>query len=270
MVIKDITDSYINNILEKSNLKRYEDILPELFDDYFTYWAQREYWHRELDKSKVVERKQLVIGQLPFIEKKLAEHGFDTENLQIIIMVGQGTTNGHAFKYQDEFAVFIPIEGYETTRQVDIFVTHEILHALHYSAQPDFYFKSREEKDSVLRQLITEGLATFLTKEILDISEGDALWADYLSHDEQTEWMNSCKNEKQDIFKEVKELIQSNTTKSNLFYANDSDDIRENRAGYFIGLELIKKIAGENGLSKQDLLSIESKQFSRMVMNTLS
>jgi uncharacterized protein YjaZ len=270
MVIKDITDSYIEHILKEDNLEEYEKEFPELFQYYFTFWAQRDYWHKELNKKQVSERKNLILSQLPIIEKKLIEHGFDTKSIRVILMVGQGTTNGHAFKYQNEFAIFLPIEEYETIEQVDIFVTHEILHALHYSAQPDFYFKTQEEKDSVFRQLATEGLATYLAKEVLGISNGKALWADYLSDDELSKWIKSCENEKQNLFKETRALIKEKSTKPDLFYANDANDIRKYRAGYFIGLEIAKEIARKNNFSVHDLLQIEKGRFEKMAKDILS
>ncbi len=55
MVIKDITGSYIKNIIKENDLKKYEKEFPELFEHYFTFWASKEYWHKELDKEQVVE-----------------------------------------------------------------------------------------------------------------------------------------------------------------------------------------------------------------------
>lgn len=270
MIIKDITNSYIKHILKEDNLEKYKKSFPELFEHYFSFWAQKDYWHKELDKEQVAERKKLVLDRLPSIEKKLTEHGFDAKNLQVILMVGQGTTNGHALKHKNEFIVFLPVEGYETTEQVDIFVTHEILHALHYSTQPDFYFKTQEEKDSVFRQLITEGLATYLTKEILDVSDEKALWADYLSNDELSKWIKLCESEKQNLFEEAQELIKERSTKPDLFYANKPDDIRKYRAGYFIGLEIIKKIVKKNNLSMHNLLSIDKTKFESELFDVLT
>lgn len=264
MIIKDITNSYIKYILEANDLEKYEKVFPELFDHYFTFWGSRKYWHKELNEEQVIERGNLVLGRLPIIEKKLIECGFDTKRLQIVLMVGQGTTNGHAFKHGSNFVVFLPIEGYKTIEQVDVFVIHEILHALHYSAQSDFYFKKQKEKDSVLRQLITEGLATYLTKEVLNISDEKALWADHLSNDELLKWTRTCKEEKQALFEEARKLIEEKSTKSDLFYANDTNDIRKYRAGYFIGLELIKEIAKKDNLHMHDFLQIRKKQFEQM------
>ncbi len=269
MIIKDITDPYIKYVLVEDNLEKYEKAFPELFEHYFTFWAQKNYWHKELNKEQVAERKKLVADRLPIIERTLAEHGFSTKNLQVVLMVGQGTTNGHAFKHKKKFVAFLPIEGYETTEQVDIFVTHEILHALHYSAQPDFYFTTQEEKDSVFRQLVTEGLAIYITKEALGISDGKALWADYLSSDEQSKWMKSCESEKQNLFGETQKLIEEKSTKPDLFYANDPDDIRKYRAGYFIGLEIVREIARKNNFTTHNLLHTRKGSFEEMVKDIL-
>ncbi len=184
-------------------------------------------------------------------------------------MVGQGTTNGHAFNYKNEFIVFLPIEGYKTFEQLNVFVTHEILHALHYSAQPEFYFNTQKEKDSVFRQLVTEGLATYLTKEVLGISDRKALWADYISETEISKWSELCKSEKQNLFKEVHKLINEKSTNPSLFYSSDVNNIRKYRAGYFIGLDIIKEIA-EKGVSKNDFFNITRTQFEQLLKEVLS
>lgn len=270
MIITDITSAYLKHILGGDDLAQYEQVLPELFDHYFTYWASRDYWHKELDEQQVGDRKNLILGRLPTIELNLEKHGFDTSNLEIVLMVGQGTTNGHAFKKGDFFAVFLPVEGYETEVEVDVFVTHEIIHALHYTAQPDFYFSRRDEKENTLRELMTEGLATYLTKEIMEISDEEALWADFLSGDDLSRWMETCHSEKEALFREVFELIEKGASQPNLFYASDPNDIRQYRAGYFIGLEVIKAIVAQYSYSPQDIFTITRENFETMTSKIAS
>lgn len=270
MIVTDITDEYVKKILHEDDLKAYEKTFPDLFDQYFTYWASRRNWHQELGEAAIKERKELVLSRLPIIGSNLSRAGFDTEHIRTVLMVGQGTTNGHAFRHQDEFSVFLPLEGYSTTEQVDIFVTHEIVHALHYAAQPDFFYETPEEKDSVARQILTEGIATYLTKTVMNVSDGAALWADYLSEDKLENWMKSCISEKQRLFEEVREIIKNNKTAVGLFATEDVKDIRTYRAGYFVGLELVKGISMKHGFSAPDLLRIDRKRLEQMVIDFLS
>lgn len=269
MIVKDLTDSYTQYVLNEQSPEKYWDVFPELFEYYFTFWAPRHYWHSELDSEQVVEKRRLIIDRLPHIEKCFSNYGFDTKNLQIVLIVGQGTTNGHAFKHKNEFVTFLPIETYETPKQVDVFTSHEMLHAMHYTLQPDFYFNTQREKGSILRQLITEGLATYLTKDVLNISEGEAFWADYLSVEDCSKWIRSCNDMKRALFLDAKKYIEENLTSPDLFYANDPDDVRKYRAGYFIGFELVKEIMRENDLSQKDLMTIARKDFESMAKSFL-
>ncbi|MBI2251988.1 MAG: hypothetical protein HYU63_04475 [Armatimonadetes bacterium] len=265
MTVIDLTDFYIKHILEENNLEAYENSLPELFQHYFKFWASREIWHKELDRGEVIKRKNLVLSRLPCIEEKLKQCDFDAGTFQIILWVGQGTTNGHAFKYKNNFAIFLPLEGYTTEKQADIFITHEIMHAFHYRASPKFYFRTEEEQTLFLPQLITEGLATYLTKKIWKINDGEALWADYISDDARKKWLEKCKNENAELLKEVKNLMAAKNCQTDLFSGVDPSNIRKSRAGYFIGLKLVEAAAARRNISNLDLLKLKQAEFENII-----
>jgi uncharacterized protein YjaZ len=253
MKIIDLTSSYVENILQEDDLKKYMESYPELFNHYFKYWANIDYWHKELEKNEVNERLNKIKEKLTYIENKFEEKGFNLENIEVILFVGQGTTNGHAFQKDSSFSVFIPIEAYKSEKQMEIFITHEIIHALHYQKCPELYFNNIEEKENTERQLITEGVATFLTKEFLKISDEEVLWADYLTEEELNVWLNECKKEKDLVLNE----IENNDDKiKEIFLANDPGDIRKYRVGYYIGLEMVKELVSEKGLSIKEVLNI--------------
>ncbi len=136
--------------------------------------------------------------------------------------------------------------------------------------QPDFYFNTKKEKDSILRQIVTEGLATYLATKILGVSDGDALWADYISDKELEKWMKLCFKEEKKLFFEFFKLIQNNESNSALFYANNPNNIREYRVGYFVGLEVIKKILNNNYASLKDLMFYDQSKFKQLILDILS
>ncbi len=70
MIIDDVTDSYVEHVLVDNNLNEYEKEFPELFQHYFTFWAQKNYWHKELNKEQVLEQKNLIVSRLPILENK--------------------------------------------------------------------------------------------------------------------------------------------------------------------------------------------------------
>lgn len=269
MIIQDLTNKYIEFILRNDDLPSYKKQFPELFRHYFDFWAPEKFWHKELDEKEVSRRVKMVRNRLPVIEEKLNKNKFDTNTLEVVLMVGQGTTNGHAFNYNGEFLVFLPIEGYHTENQVDIFVSHEIFHALHYTRIPDFYFRTLSEKDSIARQLITEGIATYLTKNIWKISDSEALWSDYISKKDAERWLMLCNSQTDQLFQEMSSLLRNENTKTELFMTNDSQDIRKNRGGYFIGLKLIEKIKSKYNFSDIDLLQKPRKEFEGLVLAAL-
>ncbi len=195
--------------------------------------------------------------------------GFDLSNIDCVLFVSQGTSNGHAFKDGKKFVVWIPIEGYETKLQTLVFITHEIVHGLHYSYSPDFYFKNVSEKLSVARQVITEGLATYLSMKILSVNEGVALWADYISKDKIKIWLQKCRQKEQELYNFVLKNFPSRSPKIELFYANDSKDIYQNRAGYFVGLQAIGQICKDRKINAMDLLKIHRKKFEKIVIEQL-
>ena len=244
--------------------------MPDLLNHYFKYWALEEYFHKSLKTKEEVENKtSMVKSRLGFIEQKLNDFGFDTTDVEIILFVGQNCTNGHAFEEKGGFIVWLPVEAYENIEDVDIFVTHEIIHALHYSKNSDFYFKTKDEKINVGRQIITEGIATYLTSKVLNISDEKALWADFLNQAELKNWFDECLSKKFELYYFVLRKFNSVDEDIQIFWANDPNDIYKYRSGYFIGLELIKEFVQEENISDRQLIEIHRGLFEEKIKQIL-
>jgi len=269
MNIIDLTDSYIKHILRNNDLSAYERSYPALFGHYFKYWARRKFFSKTLTKTEVKRRLDLIKPRLKIIEKNICSLGFDTSHLDILLFVGQNTSNGHAFKDRKRFIAWIPIETYETLLRVDVFITHEIVHALHYTQSPDFYFHTFSEKRSTSRQLITEGLATYLTMDIMNVNDGIALWADYLSKRELKIWLQKCQQKERELNKFVLKNFSLSNPKTTLFEVDDPNNIYEDRAGYFLGLSIINQIVKVKKLNAKELLSMPRKKIEEMVLEQL-
>ena len=263
--IEDITDQYIDKVFYHNNLAGYKEAYPSLFEHYFTFWGDRNAFTKTLTSQEVREKVFLIKHFLPAIEKKLGEYGFEIEHLKIVLLVGQSSTNGHAFLDNDKFVVWIPIELYTTELQVKMFLTHEIIHAIHYKYNRDYYFYSSEEKQNSLRQLITEGVATYITKILMNVSEADALWAGFLTKEGVEDWMNECERNKNEICKK----ILSREHLRGLFEANKSNDIFNFRAGYYLGLKIITSVVCNKNLSLVELIMLPKKELDNIVKNEL-
>lgn len=268
MKIIDLTSNYIHHVCEQNDFDSYEKTCPELFEHYYKFWSQRKHTNI-FDKSDIQSSHKMILSLIPKIENKFLSHNIDIHNLTLIIFVGMGNTNGHAFKYQNQFVVWIPVETYKNKIDSEVFITHEIAHALHYTNSNTFYFFNQNEQKQIGRQLITEGLATYFSKIILNITDEKALWGNYLETSRLETWMISC--EKQ--FEAIKTIVKNNFYSANnqlgLFYANDEKDILNFRAGYFAGLKLVEQIVEINRLTPIDLLQMSKNRFEKFILSLL-
>jgi len=269
MHITDLTESYITHVLGNGDFSRYEGSYPALFEHYYKYWAKRKNAVILADEKAVEEKSGLVKKRLDFIENNFNNSGFNIADLKIILFVGQNTSNGHAFKDGDNHVVWLPVETYQTLKQCDIFITHEIIHFLHYSHSPDFYFHSIKNLRLFSRRLITEGIATFLTQRILKITKKEALWADFLTKLEVDAWFEKCQIAEPELYEFALEYFNNSNPEIELFYANNIADIFRFRAGYFVGFKLIAQIVINQKLSMEELLKIPKTKLENMMLKQL-
>jgi len=187
-----------------------------------------------------------------------------------MLFVGVDTSNGHAYRQGDRFRVWLPIESYRTEKLIDVFITHEMLHALHYEASPTFYFADTREKDNLGRQLMTEGIATCLTQRLLGTDDLTALWADFLPRDRGQEWLRECEARSPELVGLLRRNFDLSSDAISMFHAADPLDIRRYRAGYYVGLRLIEELMTEKRLTAGQLLQLERSALSRDIKTRMS
>jgi len=269
MKISDLSCEYIEHILSSSNLQEYETSYPTLFDHYFRYWADRKKPLIKLTEGEINTRTRLINNELKSVAAKFKAFGLNIDDLNIVLFVGQGSSNGHAFLDADRFVVWLPIETYDSQLLARVFITHEIIHAFHYAGSPEFYFDNAEEMRSVSRRLITEGLATYLTLKILNVDALTALWADYLPDDKADRWFNECRIRGKEIFANLLENFSTCDPDFGLFYASDPNDILKFRAGYYAGLRLIEQIADQCKIEPTGFLTLSRDKFEQLIFDRL-
>lgn len=244
MQIIDITKQSI----EKSNEEYFHEN-KNLFEHYFKYWADKKTFKIKQTEKEIYGNKSLIVAELKRIENSFELAGLPLSNSKIILFVGQGTTNGHSFKDNDEFITWIPIELYSTKSSIDVFIPHEIIHTLHYTKNPDFYFNDIYEKNDSIRLLITEGIATYITKVIFKLSDKDALWADFMNESTFKEWEDEC-------LKNIDLMSQTiNSNKENIFETNENILSYKNRGGYYLGLKIITNLCEQENITLDELLN---------------
>ena len=119
------------------------------------------------------------------------------------------------------------------------------------------------------RELITEGLANYLTAEILDIDDLTALWADYLPDDQAKAWLEECERRESELFQYIFDNYDSSGSDIRLFQAADPDDILKFRSGYYAGMKIVERIGRDMGIKSIDLLDIPRNEFEKSAYRLL-
>lgn len=269
MKIIDLTKIYCDFSTKKIDLAGYKSAYPALFSHYFKYWADKNYGPQFLTPIEVKSQTNIVKKALRLIEKQINKYfNISLKDLEIILFVGVNCTNGHAFLDRDgKFKVWVPVESYTSYYRAKIFLTHEINHALHYKFSPKYYFKNKREMINIGNCLATEGLATFFTKKILDLSDAETMFADYISRQNANKLLNdfSIKD------KELRKYVLFNYKKSDplitIFYAGDPSDIYKYKAGYYIGMKIYEQMYGKK--NPIDLLMLSKTEFNKTAVEFL-
>jgi hypothetical protein len=267
MPIIDLTDSYRVGFIQNHDRLAYENSFPELFEHYYRFWTSDKYNLAIISDSEIDVRKKWILEHIERLGRTLNGRGVEYGLINYVFFIGVGTTNGHAFKRDDRLHVWLPLETYTSENLVRVFVTHEIVHALHYHNSPSFYFESHEEKNRLSRLLITEGLATYMTRELLGISDIEAMWADFLDKTTAKEWWEACRREEPRLFQIICDNYSRSDTRPELFQANDKRDIYKFRAGYYAGLQLFDRFCKSRRLLFPELLDIQRDKLENEILS---
>ncbi len=269
MQVIDLTNKYRSDFIENRDRAAYESSFPELFDHYYRFWTKKEYDLAGIGDDAINTRKSWIEKHLEYLTRILKERDLEYQKIKIVNFVGVGATNGHAFRLEDEFFVWLPLETYTSEELVKIFVTHELAHALHYRGCPSFYFDTADDKIRLARLLVTEGLATFLTRELLGVSDMEALWADYLDDTAARTWWQACLSREPQLLAQIADNYFKSDPGQELFHANDSNDVLKFRAGYYAGLKLVGQYAKIHGLTITELLGLKRDQFEQGILSQM-
>ncbi|OGL66918.1 hypothetical protein A2856_00220 [Candidatus Uhrbacteria bacterium RIFCSPHIGHO2_01_FULL_63_20] len=193
--------------------------------------------------------------------------GLPADEVRTMIIRGNGSANGHACLIDGKPVAWFAAEGYPTQERADAFVPHEIIHAIHYPLCHDYAFDTKEKKNELGRQLVTEGIATVLTAQAMDIPLEQALWADVQTIEATKRWMETISS---DLPKRASSIRERwNEDAGEWFLANDPSDPFRYRAGYAIGAMTIDRVMRGQKLSPNALLSLPRTTLDELVRNAL-
>lgn len=270
MRVIDLCGEWRHHLLDGGDRRAYESTYPSVFEHYYHYWSRRRPECHWPTVDEVNTRLSLVHDRLAIIESRFALRGLDLEHLDIVLFVGQGTTNGHALYDGEAFKVWIPIETYTTELLCDVFLAHEIVHALHYTNAPSWYFSDLDERHRVGRLLITEGIATHLSRELMGLTEAESLWADALVGDELQCWMDKCSEQYAELCGRLSQQFDVSIVDSEFFCVYDLGDVYRSRAGYYVGSRLVRELVEHEYPDIVQLLRAERVELEPIIRDKLN
>jgi len=269
MRVVDLIPGYLKYIIDEDNYVRYQNMYPQLFEHYYRFWTQRKIHQSVLKKNEILKKRDLIISAMKKTIPVLIKFDSKAKEIPIALFIGEGFFNGHAFLDDDEFVVWIPVERYNTVEEARVFVTHDIIHAIHYSKNMEFYFDTLDKKNKVSRLLFTEGIATYFSREILKLTDGHALWADFLKKRQLDGWLKQCEDNFYDLKKYIYERFYSTDPNIKLFKSDNPNDILTYRSGYFIGLKFVDYLVNSYSLTSEQLLLLSNPDMEKLAIDWL-
>lgn len=176
----------------------------------------------------------------------------------IIFMLGDSTVDSHGIIINNKSYIVIDmssyIRGYDNYNPIS-FLVHELLHAIHYSLTPEMYFRNhKSESESVLKRMITEGIATYLTSHYTEETDEDVYWLGYLDHEGINQWKSRCDQMREEASIRIKNLLDKGIWKEDYQYefysVIDPDNLWRGRLAYFYGSEIARLYCKDNGAEK--------------------
>ena len=217
-----------------------------------------------LDTSHVLEEK---------VQEKIEKITKDIE-LEVlpgmITFIGDESFDGHGIILNGKPYVFFDLTAVTRRKDkynLDMYVTHELIHSIHYGSQVSFYpGKYKNIKDKYLKRLIAEGLATFLANYYNNYNIEDSYWLGFLDSDKVREWIINCENNKNKIGDKLKVQINRNEFDENLYlqlFALPGSDYANGRCGYYYGSQIVEEAFQDKTV--KELLGMKFYKFEKYI-----
>ena len=256
------------------------DILEKyaFFDEYFNLFDlnDRKEFEKNMNRTVKKIKNNNFKRSLKILENKVEEKeaiilrktniDFDVD---LIIFIGDGSVDGHGVLINNKPYVFFDLYAFiETSYTLEAFLIHEIIHPIHYYFNEDFYpkyFETTEEK--YLKKLVVEGIATYFTPFLSDVSFETSYWLGTVNQKEVKDWVKNCKKLKGNIGQKIFETIEKGEFNLDLYLklycVSDSYDLKNSRIGYYYGTEIIKNLSKQKTF--KELLETDYKEFKKEI-----
>lgn len=211
--------------------------------------------------------------------KKAIEKGYETlskhikliDDITYVIMIGDGSIDGHGVVIEDKPYVIIDIlalSGGRDFYDLDVFVIHESVHAIHYSKSPDMSFNNYNgTEDMYFKRLASEGIATFISGKLHDSHLGEEFWLGFLDKNRTSEWITYCTRNIGNVSSSLKKSIQSDELDIDLYYnlfsITDPSNIGNSRLAYYYGYEIC--MIASQAMGFETLMTLNEDKWSNMI-----
>lgn len=266
--ILNLIPNYLSAVTSK-DWESYRNCYPALFDHYRRFVSDANFRDVKLTADELEWRSDEISSAILRAVDRLRRADIETSDLAAVIFVGQSLDNGHAFEDAGHFVAWFAAECYADAMTMNVFTMHELVHAIHYKENRVWYYHTHGDKSLVWRQLITEGLATYATKQLYHLTDLQALWGGTIESDEASRWHERCNADYRILCERLYQTFNESQPSNGLFSAGKLTDRFGCRQGYYVGLKIIEAIASRgyalNELVSSDVESLKATARAMLV-----
>jgi hypothetical protein len=269
MYVLDLVTPHLEHLAAGGTTAQFVEQHPVPYEHYRRFWWEPVPATGGLDADHLRQTVLRIGAALPEVEARLSRIGLETGEHELLLFVGGGGPNGHALRTPRGFAAWIAVEVPWSERGLAAFLPHEIAHATHYARSPDFHFEDEVQLRHVGRTLICEGLATRAAMLASKLDAGEALWGDVLVGEERADWLRACEARDGELRRRLLADFDTSPQASPFFYLDPTADVPE-RAGYYVGLSVVRELERELGLRVDQLMDLERPVLEQRVRGALA
>ena len=131
---------------------------------------------KKIDQEKLEVAASKIELQLLELYEEFSEALPELSLPDSILFIGDQTTDGHGIKVKNSWYLFIDVNTvvaqHRQNSDMKWFLAHELVHAIHYSLMPEFFKGNHSSaEDYILKFMMAEGIATWVSAKICDIPE---------------------------------------------------------------------------------------------------
>lgn len=225
---------------------------------------------RNIDRLELQDAALKVSATLQELYQEFSSILTDLRLPESILFVGDMVTDGHGISVNQNWYLFIDLNTVVTQKRhksdMKWFLAHELVHAIHYSLNPEFF------KGGLLKFMMAEGIATFVSMKICAIPENQALWGGFLADSQILQWRQNAEKNRPIVAKKLEKFISDGNPDpdldNQLFNVMTMENLEQKRTGYLYGFEIVSKLAAQKTLMQ--LLKTPYNEMHSQVMNYFS